>query len=341
MIRMRAFLAIPAILLAAMPATADLPFATTTARYEDAERERVWDGRVEAVNQATVSAQTSGRIAELPFDVNDYVDAGDIVMRFTDTEQKAALARAEAALQEAEARLAEANQAFERFSAMIENNSISQAQFDQSRANRDAARARLAAARSGVETAQEQLEYTVVRAPYAGIVAKRHVELGELVSPGQPLISGLSLQQLRVNIDVPQSMFHAVRTIGKAFAYIGDDRIAAESLTFFPVADAAANTFRVRVNLPDGAATLYPGMFIKVGFVVGETRRLLIPASAIVRRSELSAVYVTDGEQVRLRQVRLGRPHDDSVEVLAGLRDGETVALDPVQAGIWLKRADD
>lgn len=341
MIRSRALWAVSAIFFVAIPASGEVPFATAAARYEDAARERVWDGRVEAVNQATISAQTSGRIAELPFDVNDYVDAGDIVMRFTDTEQQAALARAEAALQEARARLAEADQAFERFSAMIENNSISKAQFDQSRANRDASRARLNAARSGVETAKEQLEYTAVRAPYAGIVSKRHVELGELVSPGQPLISGLSLQQLRVNIDVPQSMFHKVRTIGEAFAYVEGERIAAESLTFFPVADDAANTFRVRVNLPDGAATLYPGMFIKVGFVVGQTRRLLIPAAAVVRRSELSAVYVTDAEQVSLRQVRMGRRYGDAIEILAGLEDGEVVALDPVQAGIWLKKASD
>lgn len=341
MIRLRAFWTILTVLIIAVPANGEVPFETAAARYEDAARERVWDGRVEAVNQATVSAQTSGRIAELPFDVNDYVDAGDIVMRFTDTEQKAALARAEATLQEARARLAEADQAFERFSAMIDNNSISQAQFDESRANRDAARARLNASRSGVETAQEQLEYTVVRAPYAGIVSKRHVELGELVSPGQPLISGLSLQRLRVNIDVPQSMFHAVRTIGEAFAYVDGERIAAESLTFFPVADDAANTFRVRVNLPDGAATLYPGMFIKVSFVVGQTKRLLVPAAAVVRRSELSAVYVTGGEQVSLRQVRVGRLYGNSIEILAGLADGEIVALDPVQAGIWLKRAGD
>jgi len=170
MIRLHALWTTLAVFFVAIPASGEVPFATAEARYEDAARERVWDGRVEAVNQATISAQTSGRIAELPFDVNDYVEAGDIVMRFTDTEQQAALTRAEAALQEARARLAEADQAFERFSAMIENNSISQAQFDQSRANRDASRARLNAARSGVETANEQLEYTVVRAPYAGIV---------------------------------------------------------------------------------------------------------------------------------------------------------------------------
>jgi len=324
-------------LVSAAPVIAAVPLETVTTKLEDAARERVWDGRVEAVNQATVSAQTSGRIAELPFDVNDYVEAGDVLMRFTDTEQKAALARAEAALQEANARLAEANQEYERFSKMIENNSVSQARFDQSRANRDAARARLNAARSGVETANEQLEYTVIRAPYAGIVSKRHVELGELVSPGQPVISGLSLQSLRVNVDVPQSMFHSVRTIGKAFVYVDDERIGAESMTFFPVADSAANTFRVRVNLPDGAATLYPGIFIKVGFVVGETQRLLVPQKAIVRRSELSGIYVVDGDFVSLRQVRLGRKFADSVEVIAGLSEGESVATDPVAAGIFLK----
>lgn len=328
-------------LSAAMPAWSTAPLDTAAATYDLAPRERVWDGRIEAVNQATVSAQTSGRIAALPFDVNDYVEAGDVVMRFTDTEQKAALSRAEASFQEASARLAEATQQFDRFSRMIENNSVSKQQFDQSRANRDAAQARLNAARSSVETAQEQLEYTVVRAPYAGIVSKRHVELGELVSPGQPLISGLSLQSLRVNVDVPQSMFVSVRTIGKAFVYVDDERIAAESLTFFPVADAAANTFRVRVNLPDGAATLYPGMFVKVGFVVGESQRLLIPAGAVMRRSELSGVYVTQGDEVVLRQVRLGRKYGSSIEVLAGLSEGEMVATNPVAAGIYLKERTD
>ena len=316
---------------------ASLPFDTVTVAYEEAARERVWDGRIEAVNQGTVSAQTSGRVAELPFDVNDFVDEGAVIMRFTDTEQRAALNRAEAALAEARARLANAETEFERGEKMIANNTIAQSRFDQLKAERDSAQARLKAALAGVDTAKEQLEYTVVRAPYAGIVSERHVELGELVGPGQPLISGLSLQSLRVNVDVPQSMFRAVHTIGKAFVYVEGKRIAAESLTFFPVADTGSNTFRVRVNLPDGAATLFPGMFVKVGFVVGETRRLLIPANAIVRRSELSGVYVTDGDRVALRQVRLGRTFDGLIEVLSGLDAGESVALDPVEAAIWLK----
>ena len=318
-----------------------LPFETVVVSYEEAPRERVWDGRIEAVNQGTVSAQTSGRVAALPYDVNDFVDAGAVIMRFTDTEQRAALNGAEAALAEARAKLANAETEFERAATMIANNTISQSRFDQAKAERDSARARLDAAVAGVESAREQLEYTVVRAPYAGIVSERHVELGELVNPGQPLISGLSLQSLRINVDVPQSMFRAVHTIGKAWVYIDGERIEAESLTFFPVADLASNTFRVRVNLPDGAATLYPGMFAKVGFVVGQTERMLVPATAIVRRSELSAVYVAAGDSVSLRQVRLGSTYGDTVEVLAGLEGGEAVAKDPVAATIWLKEQDE
>jgi RND family efflux transporter MFP subunit len=326
-----------AAVLAAAPSLAAVPFETVTVGYDVAPRERVLDGRVEAVNKATVSAQTSGRIAELPFDVNDFVEAGEVVMRFTDTEQRAALDGAQATLAEARARLANAETEFERAETMIANNTISRSRFDQAKAERDSARARLDAAVAGVEAAREQLEYTVVRAPYAGIVSERHVELGELVSPGQPLISGLSLQSLRVNVDVPQSLFHEVRTIAKAAAYANGERIEAESLTFFPVADDAANTFRVRVNLPDGAVTLYPGMFIKVGFIVGQSERLLVPVEAVIRRSELSGVYVVDGDNVSLRQVRLGRRYGESIEVLAGLNEGESVATDPVRAGIWLK----
>ncbi len=322
---------------AADAAARELPFATAVAAYEVAPRERVFDGTVEAVNRATVSAQTSGRVAELPYDVNDFVEAGSVIVRLTDTEQRAALKRAEAALAEAGARAAEANKEFERVSGMYRNETVPKARFDQAKANKDAADARLQAARSGVAAAKEQLDYTVVKAPYSGIVSARHVQVGELVNPGQPLMSGISLESLRVSVSVPQSLIEPVRKIGKAFVYVDSKRIEGKSLTFFPVADPVSNTFQVRVNLPDRAATLYPGMFVKVGLVVGETRRLLIPNAAVVARSELTAAYVVEGDKVVLRQLRLGRHYGDRIEVLAGLDAGERVALDPVAAGVYEK----
>jgi multidrug efflux pump subunit AcrA (membrane-fusion protein) len=116
-----------------------------------------------------------------------------------------------------------------------------------------------------------------------------------------------------------------------------DPPVAGESLTFFPIADPDTNTFRVRVNLPDGSATLYPGTFVKVGFVIGETERLLVPVGAVVKRSELTAVYVIDGDRVTLRQIRAGRQFGERVEILAGLQSGEVIATEPIGAGVFLQ----
>ena len=101
-------------------------------------------------------------------------------------------------------------------------------------------------------------------------------------------------------------------------------------MTVFPEASSPSNTFRARLDLPENATDLFPGMFVKAGFVIGETDRLLIPAAALVRRGEVTAVYVVDAHgQVRMRQVRVGNRFDDSIEVLSGLTAGERVAIDP------------
>jgi RND family efflux transporter MFP subunit len=286
------FLIFGLVLLMAGASAEESPLEVMTVGYDVSPRERTWDGTVEAVNRGTVSAQTSGRVKEIYYDVNDFVESGGILMRFTDIEQQAAYQRAGAALEEAEARAREASSEFARIRQVYEAGTVSKSFYEQAEANVKAAQARLDGARSGLAQAKQQLDYTVVRAPYAGIVSERHVEVGEMVSPGQRLMSGLSLAELRINVDVPQSMFEPIRTIRKAYIYAGEHPIEAAGLTFYPVADPETNTFRVRVDMPAESAVLYPGMFVKVGFVVGETERLLIPASAVVQRSELSAVYV-------------------------------------------------
>ncbi|HVY64172.1 MAG TPA: efflux RND transporter periplasmic adaptor subunit, partial [Gammaproteobacteria bacterium] len=223
-----------AVLLAAGPLAAawgaEVPLATVTVAYETAPRERVWDGTIEAVNRATVSAQTSGRVAEIYYDVDNFVPAGAPIMKFTDVEQRAALNSARAALQEAEARAAESDAEFKRVSSMFDNGTVSKARFEQARANDTAAKARLESARAAVKRAEEQVEYTIVRAPYAGIVSQRHVEVGEVVRPGAPRMSGLSLEHLRAVVDVPQSMLEPIRKLGKANVYVEDRAIPAESM---------------------------------------------------------------------------------------------------------------
>jgi len=311
--------------------------ATATAGFEPAAIERVFDGTVEAVHQATVSAQTGGRIAELNYDVDDFVEIGSVLVRFTNEEQSAALRQAEAQLAEAQARSTEAEEDYRRAQNLQQRGLGSQRDLDRALASRDSAKARVTASESAVETARQKLDYTTVKAPYAGIVTQRHVELGETVSPGQPLLSGLSLERLRVAVDLPQSVAIEVRKNPMAAVMTSEGRVETENITLFPVADPVTNTFRVRLDLPEGQFGLYPGMFVKVVFAIGEAERLLVPAEAILHRSEVTALYVVSSEGVRLRQVRTGQHFGDRIEVLSGLVTGESVALDPVLAGIVAK----
>lgn len=324
---------------AAQPqAAGDLPFDTVAAVVEIAPLERQFDGRVEAVNQATVSAQTAGRIAEIFYDVDDYVEAGSPIVRFTDVEQQAARRQVDAALKEALARKTEAQEEFTRTKALFDAGSGSKREYDRALAARDAASARVTAARSALQTAQQQVEYTLVRAPYAGIVTERHVQVGESVAVGQPLMAGLSLEALRVSVDLPQQVANAVRSSKRAAVLTDEGRITPTDVTIFPFADAGTNTFRVRVDLPAGQFSLYPGMFVKVAFVVGEAERLLVPTTALLRRSEVTGLYVVGANgAVRLRQVRIGNEFGVRTEVLAGLEVDELVAVDPLRAGIYVK----
>ena len=295
--------------------------------------ERMLDGTVEAVNQATLSAQTAGRIAGIFFDVNDAVPAGAVLIKLRSTEQRAGLLQAEASRNEASVREAEVQTRYARIADMYSRKVVAKAQLDHVAAERDAAVARLAGTRAALASAREGFDYTEVRAPYAGIVTARLVRVGEVVAPGTPLMRSYSREKLRVTVDIPQAMIDPVRKLGKAAVYAHGRRIEVAAVTIFPEADPATKTFRTRVNLPADAADLHPGMFVKVGFVTGESPRLLVLKSAIIARSEVTAVYVVDADgRVSLRQVRTGSTFGDRQEIVAGLEAGERVALDPIAA---------
>ena len=306
---------------------------SVTVQPERTPAERKLDGIIEAVNQGTVAAQTSGRVEAILYDVDDFVPAGAVIIRLRATEQRAGLLQAEAALREATAREAEAQTRYQRMADMYDRKVVPKATLDEVAANREAAVARLAAARAALQSAREGVAYTEVRAPYAGVVTKRLVQVGETVSPGTPLMSGISLQYLRVTVDIPQSIVEQVRRIKKGAVYVEGRRIEASRVTVFPEAAAPSSTFRARLELPENATDLYPGMFVKVGFVTGEVDRMLVPARSLVERSEVTAVYVIGaGGRTTMRQVRVGDRFDDRVEILSGLAAGERVALDPLAA---------
>lgn len=297
---------------------------------------RAWDGTVEAVREATLSAQTSGRVAEVNVDVNDRVEGGLALLRLTVVEQQAGVDAARAQLRAAEASAVEAERQFQRFAALAEDDYVSRAQLDQARAARDAAVAARDAARAQLSSAGQNADYTTVRAPYAGVVSARLVEPGETVNPGQPLMTVYAPDDLRIEVRVPQSAADAIRAQPRARVRF-DDGVAvdAREVVVYPAADPASHSVPVRVLLPKLVTPPAPGVVAKVEFPVrAEGRTLRVPSSSVSRRGELTAVYVVKDGRVLLRQLRLGARDGESVEVLAGLRAGDVVVRDPEAAMI-------
>jgi RND family efflux transporter MFP subunit len=313
--------------------------ATAPVQRTTVPREYRLDGVVEAVNRTTVAAQTSGQVEEILYDVDDYVQKDAVIARLKDTEHRARVAQAAADLKSANAQLQQAREEHGRVQGLYAKQNVSDSAMDKATADLASAQAGLEAATARLEQAQEQLDYTQVRAPYSGIVTHRHMEVGEIASPGGPVMSGISLDELRVIVDVPQSVIPSVREGGLARVYVpGGEVIETRDITVFPFADMGSNTFKVRVDLPAETRSLFPGMYVKTGFVVGERQELTVPAAAVAHRSEVTAVYVVNTEgHVHFRQVRLGRALDGAFVVLAGLTEGEQVALDPIAAGVLLK----
>lgn len=280
------------------------------------------DGTVEAVRQLVVAAQVQGRLLELRVDAGQRVNKGQLLARIDDRESAAGVAAAQANAAAAKMTLARTQQ-------LVGQKFMSPAVLDKARADYDTAAAQLSAAQAGKEHGQ-------ILAPISGVVAVRHVEAGELATPGRPLFTLYQPGGLRIVAHLPQARLAEVRASKKVlvdFPELGR-QFESSAITVLPTIDGDTHTALVRIELPPDAGFAVPGMAGRVYFLNGESMRMTLPKTAIVRRGELAGVYVKDAAgRFRLRQLRLGEiVADGEVEVLAGLMAGEVVALDPIAA---------
>lgn len=285
------------------------------------------DGTIDAVKQTTLAAQVPGRIVAVAVDAGARVRAGETLMRLDSREA----AQAEAA---AQAQLTQAQAQYERTRSLLEKKFVSPAAMDRADADYKSAKALAAQAGAG-------LSHATITAPFAGVVGLRMAELGDMAVPGKPLLTVYDPRGLRAVASVPQRVLEAVRGNLKAWVEFPETgrRIEATRVELLPTLDAQTRTATVRAYLPTGIEGVAPGMFARVHLATGQTSKLLVPTRAVIRRGEVTLVYVLDEKgEPHLRQVRLGEPSPDGLEVLTGLKAGEHVSLDPVQAGIAVTR---
>lgn len=285
------------------------------------------EAMVEAVRQATVAAQVQGRIIAAYVDAGSKVKSGQVLMRIDAREATEVLAGAQA-------QLAVARANFERTRSLFAQKFISQAALDKAEAEFKAASAN--AGQAGTVSS-----FSTITAPISGVVAQRLAEPGEMATPGRPLITVFDPQSLRVIASIPQYKLAEVKQTPRAKIEFPETGkwIDAVRVEILPTADIHTHAVSARAYLPDNLEGVIPGMFVRVHFITGKAKKLLLPSSAVLRRGEVTGVYVIDAGTPHLRQVRLGEAVvGGDLEVLAGIVAGESVALDPVKASIALKQ---
>ena len=334
--------------------TADAAFpalATVAAQAASGAATSAYDGVVEALRQTTLAAQVPGAIVKLAVKAGDRVAAGQLLVQIDARAAEQSAAASQAQVQAAKAALEVATRDFERQKKLFDDRFISQAALDRAQAEYRAAQAQANATIAQAGAALTQSGFYTVRAPYAGVVSDVPVTLGDMALPGRALVTLYDPSALRVAAAVPQSVADRAATADAKAANGGAVRVelpmlpvaqrlqSPAAVQVLPAADAGTHTVTVRADLAPGLKGLVPGQFARLwlpGAAEADTARAArpwVPLSSVVRRAEMTGLYVMDAQgRALLRQVRLGRSDGQRVEVLAGLATNERVVADPQAA---------
>lgn len=301
------------------------------------------DGSLQALQQSTVAAQLGGNVLQLAVKAGDRVAAGQLLVRIDERDAQAGLARSEATVAQADAEFRNARLHAERTRELRAQGFVSQAAVDVAETQLRSAQAGIQQARSGRAQAALARGFAAVTAPFAAVVLATHVEAGELAAPGRPLLTLYAPGRMRAVVQLPASRSVPARAATGVEVQLPDGRwVAPVARIELPGTDPVSQTVEWRLELPAAAgAGLQPGQNVRVRFAgaaaaaaAAAPGRLTVPAGAVLRRGELTAVYAAIDARFVLKAVRLGAATADGVEVLAGLKAGERVALDPVRAGL-------
>ena len=319
-------------------------------------------GYVTARRLATVSSKVTGKVREILIEEGMRVEKDQVLATLEDTEVRAQLELAQAQLEAARSQVGEARalatqaaREMARAQEMSERKLASASSLDAARAQADSSAARVASAERGVEVARENVEYaevqldnTIVRAPFGGIVTVKAAQPGEMISPvsagGGFTRTGIGtivdMDSLEVQVDVNESYIGRVRAGQRAEAVLNaypDWKIPASVIAIIPTADRAKATVKVRVALAERDARIVPDMGARVAFLEDEkpagaqaapaAPMVLVPVAAVRREGEQDIVFVEREGKAQRRAVKLGRTNGDSREVLSGVAAGDRVVV--------------
>jgi RND family efflux transporter MFP subunit len=346
--RLSAALALAASLCLTQANAADTTVQVPTLKVQrgNASAVATFVGSLQPVKQSTIAAQVGGTVVALLVKVGDVVRAGQPLARLDPREPQAGLARSDAALAQTQAELSQAQQNVDRTRDLRAQGFVSQAALDLALTQLAAAKAGSAQAQAARRQAALVSGHAELTAPFAGVVLATMVEVGDLAVVGRPLLTLYAPGALRAVVQVPVSRNAIAESAREVVIELPDGRLFTPSARQpLPTTDAVSQTveWRLPLSAADSAAGR-PGQSVRVHFrapaapaspaATGREGALSVPASAVLRRGELSAVYVVDNGQFVLRPVRTGVSSGERIELLAGVHDGQVIARDAVRAGL-------
>ncbi len=307
------------------------PVRVARAEMRPMERALHVVGILQAHDEATVAAQVAGQIERTIVDLGDRVTTGQ-ELALIDTASYEALARQAAAnLAKAKASAANAAQSLKRVQELQKDKIASSSEYDQAVADSEQARAEVKAAEAAEAIAQLNLSRSHVKAPFDGAVAERVADSGDYVSVGTPIIRLVKTDPLRLRLDVPERESSAVR-VGQSVqvSVEGDTNVHSGSITrVAPAIRQSDRMLAVEADVPNRGA-LRAGLFARAKIVVDDRDSgLSVPASALAVFAGIEKVVVVQDGKALEKPVSTGRRGLDWVEILSGVKDGETVVLDP------------
>jgi len=303
---------------AQLPATESLPVLNvrveTVALKPHVATEDVV-GTVRPKLQSVIEAKIRGQIEKMLVVPGQQVKGGETLAQLDVREIQAKLDQALPVLEQTESDL-------KRYSMLIATRTVTQQEFD-------AVQARERVAKAAVAEAQTNLAYATIIAPFAGVITRKLADVGDLASPGKPLLEMQDTKSLRLEADVPDAIISGVEMGDKFSVRIEAEPNELEGVVseISPAADPNSRTFIVKLDLPSGSG-LRAGQFGRVAIPVSETPVLRVPASAVIQRGQMELVFVVANEHAHLRLVKTGKHFGGEVELVSGIDPGERVVID-------------
>lgn len=295
-------------------------------------------GTTEPYARATPGTRLMGQVVQVDVSEGQRVTEGTILGRIENRDLDAQRQQAQSALEEAQAVLSNAETNVQRMRNLHEERAVPKQRLDEAETQFRRAQANVTAAQGALEEVEANIGYSVIRSPLDGVVVRKFVQPGDMASPGAPLFTVEQQDPMKVVVevgerDLPHIQVEApvqvdVEALGSSAPHGWTGRVEA----LVPSADPMSRTFQVKVVLDNPEGLINSGMFARVGFQKGERPGILVPQSATVRRGQLEGVYVVQGDQARLRWVRLGKTFGTRREVISGLEPGERIIVSDIES---------